>query len=731
MIPGRASESKTDRPVLLTSLASAVLLDGRGDLSSPRETRGTVFDWGGVYGQLVRLTGPWRVELVHEGATVDLPSTQVAAEPFPGGWRSRHRWGGLEVLQDVGALEAPPGAVRRVRITSSRPDPVRLSLVSRLSPFLLPVLVEGVRPVAFQIERQGSGVLVRQHGFALRASASPVPTRVWVDGALLPNSRHHGPVDEIRLEHELEVPAGGSVEVRWQVVGGIARDLEQAEHRVGREPADPDEVAAHRAASDREWLTRTPELEFPDAPELTQAYRSARTALRRLYSEPGDGLVGLVAGYPWYSAIWCRDLALMLPAVLWLGDAEWVERSLSSVFRFQGHGAVQILGGEPGELPMQVGPGPIFLYGSSDTTLRFAPVAEQFHRHAGDTSSLEEWGDALHRIVEWARSRVDPETGFLKHGGEAEGIETATAGLSKVRYGIDSPDTTIWDSADRRDHAVDVQVLWRGTLLATDRLLSEAGDAVRAARCREEADSLGLAIARGYLRPDGEYLYDSIRARTPVDRVRPNALHVVSAGLLDPATAVRVVRRAARPDLTTPWGVRTLSAEDPGYDPRAYHGGQVWTIATAWAADAALSVGEVDLGLGYLRTIAQRYVEEGGLANECYRGDRPEPFDSCYLLGFSVAPFLVVLFERLWGITVDALHARLEVRPRFPPTWTGARIDHLRVGPGHAALDWAPGRLAVRWTGPGPLTVVGAGGPAVVEPGGTTELPSPLDPSGS
>ena len=146
-----------------------------------------------------------------------------------------------------------------------------------------------------------------------------------------------------------------------------------------------------------------------------------------------------------------------------------------------------------------------------------------------------------------------------------------------------------------------------------------------------------------------------------------------------------------------------MSSEDPSYDPRAYHGGQVWTIATAWAADAAFSVGEVDLGLGYLRTIAERYEAEEGFANECYRGDRPEPFDSCYLLGFSVAPFLRVLFERLWGISLDALHGSIEVRPRFPATWTQARIDRLRVGRGHVALEWTPGRLGVRWTGPGRL----------------------------
>ncbi len=712
-------------PVLLTSLASAALLDGNGDLSAPRETRGAVYDWGGVYGQLVRLTGPWRVELRRGSLFTDLPGTRVGAEAFPGGWRSRHRWEGLEILQEVAALATPAGAVRRLRFTTSEEAPRRCTVTSRVPPFLLPVLVEGIRPVSFEVERQGPGVYVRQRGFALRVAASLAPDRVRVDQSPLPDAGHRGPVGEVVLEHDLEVASGLTTEVRWQVTGGIARDLEAAERRTGRAPVDPEAVAASQGASDQAWLLRTPELEFPDAPELGRAYAAARAALRRLYTEPGDGLVGLVAGYPWYSAIWCRDLALMLPALLWLGDAEWVERSLGSVFRFQSHRAVQVLGGEPGELPMQVGPGPIFLYGTSDTTLRFPAVVEQFHRHAGDTGSLGEWGDALHRIVEWARARVDPATGLLRHGGEAEVIETATAALSRVRYGIDSPDTTIWDSADRRDHAVDVQVLWCGALRATERLLREVGDTERAGRCCDEAEALGPTIARRYLRPDRQYLYDSIRGGLPVDKVRPNALRAVSAGLLDRATGARVVERAARPDLSAGWGVRTLSADDPAYDPQAYHGGQVWTIATAWAADAALSVGHADRGLDYLRIIAQRYEEEGGFANECYRGDRPEPFDSCYLLGFSVAPFVCVLFERLWGITVDALAHRLEVRPCFPVGWTRARVARLRVGRGWVTLDWSPGRLGVRWSGPGPLTVAGPGGETVVQPGRAGELVAP------
>ncbi len=709
-------------PVLLTSRSAAALLDGRGDLTLPRETRGAIQDWGGVYGQLVRLTGPWFLDLDAPTGRVDLAASRVRASTVPGGWRSHHALPGLELDQLVTVRDAPAGVVRQLRLTATGPTGCRVFVVSRFAPYLLPVLVEGIRPVSFDLSGHMGALNVRKHGFGFRASASTRPVRQCIDRFPIPREGYHGPIEYIEFEHPVELPPAGSTELRWEIVGGLQRDLDHGPPTSQVASWDLEGHLAARAAEEQSWVSRTPVLEFPDAPELEEAYRSAREALRRLYTEPGDGLVGLVAGYPWYSAIWCRDLAVMLPALLWLGDAEWVERSLASVFRFQGHQMVQILGGEPGELPMQVAPGPIFLYGTSDTTLRFPAVVEQVLRHTGSHTYLGTATDALHRIIGWGRARVDASTGLLRHGGEAESIEMATAALSRARYGIDSPDTTIWDSADRRDHAIDVQVLWWSALEATGRLLGEVGDADESLACREAAAFLARTLPDQYLRPDGEYLYDSIRRGRPVDQIRPNALRVVSAGLLDPDTAARVVRRAAASDLTTDWGLRTLSSEDPGYDPQAYHAGQVWPIATAWAADAALAAGECELGLRYLGILASMYRREGGLANECYRGDRPEAFNSCFLLGFSVAPFLTVLFERLWGLRLDALARRVEVHPRFPPGWSRATLRHLRVGPGWLDLDWRPDHLTVGWTGPGELVVEAPHGQSRVAAGHTATL---------
>jgi glycogen debranching enzyme len=722
MSPDASGRSAPTKPVLLTSLRSAVLGDGRGDLEYLRESRGARSEWGGVYAQLVRLTGPWTVGLERDDSATDLPSSRVDASEFPGGWTSRHRWNDLDLVQVVTASVRPAGAVRQLLLRSTSDRATSVVLTSRFSPYLFPVLVEGIRPTEFDVRATSGALSVRHYGFALQATSSTAPDHLLLNHASWAGGKYRGPVDDLGTVHRLELAPGASAEIRWQVVGGLERDLRAAVEECGPLPRPPADLAAAQADADSKWTAATPELTFPDAPDLEAGYRTARAALRRLYSAPDDTMVGLVAGYPWYAAIWCRDLAVMLPAVLWLGDFDWVGRSLASVFRFQGRRTVKLLAGEPGELPMQIAPGPIFLYGTSDSTLRFPAVVDQLRRHTGDLSSVRDWVGILHRIIEWGLARTDPATGLLHHGGEAEEIDRATTDLARVRYGIDSPDTTIWDSADRREHAIDVQVLWWQALCLAAHPLGHASATDPSAAHEAMAARLRTTVRDRYVWPDEEYLYDSLREGVPVRRVRPNALRAVSAEFFEPEVARAVVRRAARPDLTTEWGVRCLSSGDPAYRPTAYHEGQVWTIATAWAADAAFAVGERDLGVQYLRTIAARYVEEGGLASECYRGDRAEPFNSCYLLGFSVAPFLTALFERLWGIHVGGIANTVRVVPAFPAHWSSAALRGLRLRDGNLDLAWSPQRLVVRWTGTSTLQVDTGSGPRPVAPGAEVAL---------
>ncbi len=706
-------------PVLLSSLSASAILDGRGDLELLQETRGAPVEWGGAYGQSVRLTGPWTISLVEDGPPVPLSSCRVGGERVPGAYRTLHRWNGLEILHAVAAIDRPTGVVRTVRVSSTSGGTRCIRLVNRFVPFLFPVAVEGIRPVRFRVETTNRGLRVAQRGFGLVYRSSDLFGHLYLDRASWLGGHVEREVREIASEEEIDVSPGHPIERSWIVAGGLERSLRPVDAALEAALSDPEAAARSVADADAAWAGTTPTFRFPQAPGLEAAYGRARDGLRRLYAAPGEELTGLRAGFPWYDAIWCRDVAWMLPAVLWLGDVGWAQRTIDSVFRFQSRSELPILGGEPGELPMQIAPGPIFLYGTSDTTLYYPSLVERLMSHTPDGVVLSEWIPTLQRIVAWGLARMDPETGLLRNGGEVERMRAFTASLTRVRYGIDATDTTIWDSADRRDHAIDVQVLWWQALRSAAALL-EAG-----ALPAGIEDRTRTSIRERYWWDSETYLYDSIRNGQPVLQLRPNALRAVSAGLLDPDRARAVVARASAADLTTAWGLRTLSDRDPGYIPHGYHQGQVWPIATTWAADAAFAAGDRVLAYRHLDQLARQLVDQEGLAHECFRGDRNEPYDACFLLGFSVAPFLALLFERVWGISLNARGPSIGVRPAFPAAWTEAALEHLRIGGGFATLRWNRGRLSVGWSGPGGLQVTTSAGTITVGAGSAADIDAP------
>ncbi len=715
------------RPILLSGLAAAALFDGAGEAVCLRETRGGMLDWGGVYGQGVRLTGPWHLRVGLGSNVFTLAATLDRLGARRGRLETRHEMSELTVVQEVAILPGAPAVGRRLTFASRGTAPIEVVVESEFAPYLAPVLVEGIKPYRYGLRRRDPSLEIRSHGFGLRLDSDPKIEGVAVNGAPWDGRELEGEIGAITTSHRLRIAPGQAVDVAWVLAGGLERVIE-TDPDLGRRALD--RRAAWAPAVEQEWrlwIAGTPTLRFPDDPRLEAAYVRARSALRALYTAPDGDLLGLVAGFPWYAALWCRDLAWMLPAVLWLGDDAWFEESLRCVFRYQAGAHLPLLGAEVGELPMQLSPGPIFLYGTSDTTLYYPDLLRRLVDVTGRVGAAVPFLDHVARALAWARAKVAPESGLLRNGGEVLELRDAAAALSTTRYGFDALDTTIWDSTDRRDHAVDVQTLFHSALVAQARLARLTGPAEVADAAEREAAVLADRLAATYWWQSEGYLYDSLRSTGgPVARVRPNALRAVAAGLLPPAQARAVVERAARADVTTPWGVRTLSSADTGYDPEAYHDGQVWTIATAWAAEAAFAVGDGARGLAYLGTIADRILDEGGLANECYRGDRPAAFDSCFLLGFSIAPFLTVLFERLWGIRPLAPEGVLTVDPAFPPGWRHAALRALRFAGGRVDLDWTPSGLAVVWSGPRALTLRSGGREVIVPPGGTaTVAPAP------
>ena len=115
------------------------------------------------------------------------------------------------------------------------------------------------------------------------------------------------------------------------------------------------------------------------------------------------------------------------------------------------------------------------------------------------------------------------------------------------------------------------------------RRMAEVYDALRRARPGRRAATQGGRAAsarfeeRFWCEEIGSYC---LRARpgqaADRDRRLERRATACGAGSPSPERAARVVERLMQPDMWSGWGIRTLSADNPAYNPHSYQRGSVW-----------------------------------------------------------------------------------------------------------------------------------------------------------
>ncbi|RPJ49772.1 MAG: amylo-alpha-1,6-glucosidase, partial [Acidobacteria bacterium] len=80
----------------------------------------------------------------------------------------------------------------------------------------------------------------------------------------------------------------------------------------------------------------------------------------------------------------------------------------------------------------------------------------------------------------------------------------------------------------------------------------------------------------------------------PIRAITSNPGHCLATGIVDADLVPRIVNRLMSPELFTGWGIRTLSDQNPGYNPYSYHRGSVWPVENGTFALGFLRYGLFD-----------------------------------------------------------------------------------------------------------------------------------------
>lgn len=151
---------------------------------------------------------------------------------------------------------------------------------------------------------------------------------------------------------------------------------------------------------------------------------------------------------------------------------------------------------------------------------------------------------------------------------------------------------------------------------------------------------------------------------------------------LPPHRADYILDIFASSEMSTDWGVRSLSAKSSYYDPLNYNYGTVWPFLTGYACLSEYNYGRSLSGFSHLMSLAYNtFIDALGFCPELLSGEFFIPVEeSVPHQVFSSSPVITGLVRGLLGLRGNALRREIEFRPSLPGAWDKVKVRNFRVG---------------------------------------------------
>ncbi len=151
---------------------------------------------------------------------------------------------------------------------------------------------------------------------------------------------------------------------------------------------------------------------------------------------------------------------------------------------------------------------------------------------------------------------------------------------------------------------------------------------------------------------------------------------------IPPRRADYILDIFASSEMSTDWGVRSLSPKSSYYDPLNYNYGTVWPFLTGYACLSEYNYGRSLAGFSHLMSLAYNtFIDALGFCPELLSGEFFSPVEeSVPHQVFSSSPVITVLVRGLLGLRGNALRREIEFRPSLPGAWDKVKVRNFRVG---------------------------------------------------
>ncbi len=343
-----------------------------------------------------------------------------------------------------------------------------------------------------------------------------------------------------------------------------------AEHP-GGEPWTLEDIerAAEQEAARRRELAR----QAGDSSTLQRLAASADQFVVRRRAADGSEKISIIAGYPWF-ADWGRDAFISAPGILIATGRLDEARELFELYISHMRGGLvpncfSEADGQPA-------------YNSADAVWWMFAAARLYLQASGDDKFM---ADVLYPALCEAVDAHMQGTEFEIHADPADGLlwvgspETQLTWMDAKVNGV--PVTPRWGKP------VEIQALWFNALRLGEYCARKLGDEARHKWFRAAAAKVRRNFLRLFWLDERGYFCDCINEQGRDESLRPNQVIALSLPykLVSDALARRALEAVER-KLLTPYGLRTLSPDDPRFCPHyqggpaerdaAYHQGTVW-----------------------------------------------------------------------------------------------------------------------------------------------------------
>jgi glycogen debranching enzyme len=382
---------------------------------------------------------------------------------------------------------------------------------------------------------------------------------------------------------------GGTARYRLRLAPGERWQLRVAVQWLLKDTPELDAVAFEaglqddrrdRDASLAAWWRSAPRLQAPAeaALELTWAQSLADLAALRL-RWAGSGMVP-AAGLPWFMTLFGRDTLITSFQELLLGP-DAAAGALRALADAQAETDDPERDAEPGKIVHELRRGKTALiwtdryYGTVDATPLFLVLLSELWRWTGDDEIVLELEHAARGALDWIDTFGDRDgDGFVEY------LRRASHGIDNQNW-KDSYNSMVFHDGSLA-HAPIAPVEVQGYVYDAKVRMAELArrvwrDEATAVRLAGEAATLRERFDAAFWLPErGWYALGLDAEKRPVDALASNMGHLLWSGIVPADRVAEVAAKLVSGPLWSGWGVRTLAADEPAFDPLEYHNGTVW-----------------------------------------------------------------------------------------------------------------------------------------------------------